>query len=122
VKRQKKRGSVAGTEGGLPIVLAFPALTGDHLARMATEGVTLIFTDAALDALADAAEAVNGVVENIGARRLQTVLEKVVEDISFTAPDHDGETRHLEGRQVGPLAGGAFRFPFGIAFPDPRAC
>ena len=58
----------------------------------ATEGVTLEFTDAAIDAVADAAEAVNGALENIGARRLQTVLEKVVEEISFSAADRSGET------------------------------
>src|SRR5271155_3734586 len=94
-------------QGRLPIRVELKALTRDDLRRiltepeanlirqhqvlMATEGVTLTFTDAALDALADAAEAVNGAVENIGARRLQTVLEKVVEDISYSAADRSGE-------------------------------
>jgi len=62
-------------------------LIRQHQVLMATEGVTLTFTDDAIDALADAAVAVNGSVENIGARRLQTILEKVVEEISFTAGD-----------------------------------
>ncbi|HMP63842.1 MAG TPA: HslU--HslV peptidase ATPase subunit, partial [Phenylobacterium sp.] len=56
-----------------------------------TEGVTLSFTEEPSDALADSAVAVNGSVENIGARRLQTVMEKVLEDISFTAGDRSGE-------------------------------
>jgi ATP-dependent HslUV protease ATP-binding subunit HslU len=71
-----------------------------HQALIATEGVTLTFSEDALDALADAAVAVNSSVENIGARRLQTVLEKVVEDISFTAGDHGGETIAIDGDYV----------------------
>ncbi len=67
-------------------------LIRQHQALLATEGVSLTFTEAAIDALADAAEAVNGALENIGARRLQTILEKVVEEISFTAADRAGET------------------------------
>ena len=67
---------------------------------MATENVTLIFTEDAVDELADAAVAVNGAVENIGARRLQTVLEKVVEEISFTAADRAGETLTIDGAYV----------------------
>jgi ATP-dependent HslUV protease ATP-binding subunit HslU len=83
-------------------------LIRQHQALMATEGVTLSFTDDAIDALADAAVAVNGAVENIGARRLQTVLEKVVEEISFTASDRSGEMVTVDGAyveaQVGALA------------------
>jgi ATP-dependent HslUV protease ATP-binding subunit HslU len=67
---------------------------------MATEGVELSFTPDAIDALADAAEAVNSSVENIGARRLQTVLEKVVEEISFTAGDRSGQTVKIDGAYV----------------------
>jgi ATP-dependent HslUV protease ATP-binding subunit HslU len=82
-----------------------------HQALIATEGVTLEFTEDAIDALADAAVAVNSSVENIGARRLQTILEKVVEDISFTAGDHGGETFKVDGAyvkdKVGALAGDA---------------
>jgi ATP-dependent HslUV protease ATP-binding subunit HslU len=75
-------------------------LIRQNQALMATEGVTLVFTDDAIDALADAAVAVNGAVENIGARRLQTVLEKVVEEISFTAGDRAGETITIDGPYV----------------------
>ena len=67
--------------------------------------MTLSFTDAALDALADAAEAVNSAVENIGARRLQTVLEKVVEEISFTAADRSGDTVTIDAGDVKRLVG-----------------
>ena len=59
---------------------------------MATEGVTLEFTDDAIDAIADIAVEVNSSVENIGARRLQTVMERVLDEISFAAPDRSGET------------------------------
>jgi ATP-dependent HslUV protease ATP-binding subunit HslU len=62
--------------------------------------VTLNFTEDAVDALADAAEAVNGALENIGARRLQTVLEKVVEEVSFAAGDRRGETLTIDAAYV----------------------
>ncbi len=71
-----------------------------HQALLATEGVTLTFTPEAIDALADAAVAVNSSVENIGARRLQTVLEKVLEEISFTASDRSGETVNIDESYV----------------------
>jgi ATP-dependent HslUV protease ATP-binding subunit HslU len=103
-------------QGRLPIRVELKALTRDDMRRiltepeanlirqnqalMATEGVTLTFTDDAVDALADAAVAVNGAVENIGARRLATVLEKVVEEISFTAGDRSGETIVIDGAYV----------------------
>ncbi len=61
---------------------------------MQTEGVTLEFTDDSIDALADIAAQVNSTVENIGARRLQTVMERVLDEISFDATDKSGETRH----------------------------
>ena len=86
-------------------------LIRQHQALMLTEGVTLTFTDAAIDALADAAVAVNGSVENIGARRLQTIMEKVVEEISFTAADRGGETVAIDAayvnERVGALAANA---------------
>jgi ATP-dependent HslUV protease ATP-binding subunit HslU len=86
-------------------------LIRQHQALMATEDVTLIFTDEAIDALADAAVAVNGSVENIGARRLQTIMEKVVEEISFTAADRGGETVTIDkayvAERVGALAANA---------------
>jgi len=86
-------------------------LVRQHQALMLTEGVTLIFTDDAIDALADAAVAVNNSVENIGARRLQTILEKVVEEISFSAADRGGETVTIDAAyvtaRVGALAANA---------------
>jgi len=65
---------------------------GRTLALMEAEGVTLTFEEEAIDALADLAVKVNDTVENIGARRLQTVLERLLDEISFTAPDRKGET------------------------------
>ncbi|MEZ6000546.1 ATP-dependent protease ATPase subunit HslU [Hyphomonas sp.] len=95
-------------QGRLPIRVELDALTRDDLRRilvepeaslirqyealMAAEGVTLVFEDAAIDRLADLAEAVNNSVENIGARRLQTVLERLLDEISFDAPEKKGET------------------------------
>jgi ATP-dependent HslUV protease ATP-binding subunit HslU len=103
-------------QGRLPIRVELKGLTRDdlrriltepeanlvrqHQALMLTEGVTLIFTDDAIDALADAAVAVNNSVENIGARRLQTILEKVVEEISFSAADRSGETVTIDAAYV----------------------
>jgi ATP-dependent HslUV protease ATP-binding subunit HslU len=75
-------------------------LIRQHQALMLTEGVTLTFSDEAIDAVADAAVAVNNSVENIGARRLQTILEKVVEEISFTAADRGGETVAIDAAYV----------------------
>ena len=75
-------------------------LIAQHQALLATEGVTLTFTAEAVDALADAAVAVNGSVENIGARRLQTILEKVLEEISFTASDRSGEAVSIDADYV----------------------
>ncbi|MFZ3006316.1 MAG: ATP-dependent protease ATPase subunit HslU [Phenylobacterium sp.] len=75
-------------------------LIAQHQALLATEGVTLTFTAEAIDALADAAVAVNSSVENIGARRLQTILEKVLEEISFTACDRSGETIGIDADYV----------------------
>jgi ATP-dependent HslUV protease ATP-binding subunit HslU len=75
-------------------------LIRQHQALLATENVTLSFTEDAIDALADAAVAVNGSVENIGARRLQTVLEKVMEEISFTAADRSGQSVTIDAAYV----------------------
>jgi ATP-dependent HslUV protease ATP-binding subunit HslU len=86
-------------------------LIRQHQALMLTEGVTLTFTDEAIDAVADAAVAVNNSVENIGARRLQTILEKVVEEISFSAADRSGETVAIDAayvqERIGALAANA---------------
>lgn len=84
------------------------SLIKQYVALMGTEGVTLNFTDNAIDAIAELAVAINSKIENIGARRLQTVMEKLLEDISFDAPDKDGETIQIDGdyvrKQVGELA------------------
>ena len=95
-------------QGRLPIRVELEALTRDDLRRilvepqaslirqyealMAAENVTLTFEDAAIDRIADLAEAVNKSIENIGARRLQTILERLLDEISFEAPDKAGET------------------------------
>ena len=75
---------------------------------MATEGVTLEFSEDAIDAVADVAVAVNSSVENIGARRLQTVMERVLDEVSFAAPDRSGETVKIDAgyvdKHVGDLA------------------
>jgi ATP-dependent HslUV protease ATP-binding subunit HslU len=103
-------------QGRLPIRVELKALTRDDLRRiltepeanlvrqqqalLATEGLDVTFTPEAIDALADAAQAVNGAVENIGARRLQTIMEKVVEELSFTAPDRSGESVVIDAAYV----------------------
>ena len=68
------------------------ALTRQYTALMGTEGVTVDFTEDGIAALARIAAEVNRAVENIGARRLYTVMERVFEEVSFTAPDRGGET------------------------------
>ncbi|MEZ5848915.1 MAG: ATP-dependent protease ATPase subunit HslU [Geminicoccaceae bacterium] len=110
-------------QGRLPIRVELDALTREDLRRileepeaslirqyvalMATEGVTLEFGTDAIDEIAGLAHDINGRVENIGARRLQTVMEKLVEEISFTASDRDKETIVIDPdyvrRQVGDL-------------------
>jgi ATP-dependent HslUV protease ATP-binding subunit HslU len=103
-------------QGRLPIRVELRPLTRDDfrkiltepeaslikqtVALLATEGVKLQFTNDAIDAIADIAVAVNSSVENIGARRLQTVIERVLDEISFAAPDHDGETLTIDGAYV----------------------
>lgn len=103
-------------QGRLPIRVELKALSRDDLRRiltepeaslikqyvalMATEGVTLDFTPDAIDTIADVAVSVNSSVENIGARRLQTVMERVLDDISFTAADRAGETVRIDGPYV----------------------
>jgi ATP-dependent HslUV protease ATP-binding subunit HslU len=76
------------------------SLIKQTVALMRTEGVELTFTDDAIDALAQVAVDVNNSVENIGARRLQTVLERVLDDISFTAPDRSGEAVTIDASYV----------------------
>ena len=111
-------------QGRLPIRVELQALTRDDMRRiltepeasllkqyvalMLTEGVTLDITPDAIDALADVAVAVNSSIENIGARRLQTVMERVLDEISFGAPDRNGETITIDAdyvkKHVGDLA------------------
>jgi ATP-dependent HslUV protease ATP-binding subunit HslU len=76
------------------------SLIKQAVALLNTEGVNLVFTDDAIDALAKVAVEVNNSVENIGARRLQTVLERVLDEISFTAPDRSGETVTIDAAYV----------------------
>ena len=103
-------------QGRLPIRVELKALTRDDFKRiltepeaslitqytalMQTEDVTLTFDDDAVDALADLAAEINSAVENIGARRLHTVLEKLLEDLSFTATDRSGETVTITAEDV----------------------
>jgi ATP-dependent HslUV protease ATP-binding subunit HslU len=67
------------------------SLTEQYIALMATEGVHIEFTDDGIQAIANAAWQVNESVENIGARRLHTMMERLIEDISFSANDRSGE-------------------------------
>ena len=114
-------------QGRLPIRVELRALTREdfrriltepeaslikqYVALMATEGVNLEFTEDAIDALADVAVKVNASVENIGARRLQTVMERVLDEISFDASDRSGESIKIDAafvqENVGDLADNA---------------
>ncbi len=111
-------------QGRLPIRVELKALTRDDFVRILTEpeaslikqytalmgveDVTLEFTEDAIGAVADLAAEINAGIENIGARRLHTVLEKLLEDISFDASEKGGETLTIDAemvhRQVGVLA------------------
>lgn len=103
-------------QGRLPIRVELNALTREDLRRiltepeaslikqyvalMATEEVHLEITDDAIDALADIAVDLNARIENIGARRLQTVMERVLDEISFTAPDKAGTSFKVDAAYV----------------------
>jgi ATP-dependent HslUV protease ATP-binding subunit HslU len=76
------------------------SLIKQYVGLMQTEGVTLRFTEDSIDALADIAAQVNSTVENIGARRLQTVMERVLDEISFDATDKGGETLVIDAAYV----------------------
>ena len=84
------------------------SIVKQYVALMRTEGVDLAFAPDAIDELASVAVQVNSSVENIGARRLQTVMERVLDEVSFTAPDRSGETvtidRAFVQRNIGDLA------------------
>jgi ATP-dependent HslUV protease ATP-binding subunit HslU len=114
-------------QGRLPIRVELSALTRDDMRRiltepehslikqyvalLGTEGVTLAIGDDAVDAIADLATDINAKVENIGARRLATVLERLLEEISFTASDRPGAHVPVDAayvqEKVAPLAGSA---------------
>lgn len=103
-------------QGRLPIRVELQALTEEdfvriltepeaslikqYIALMATEDFTLDFTEEAINQLAKLAAEINGTVENIGARRLHTVLEKLLEEISFSAADRSGETVTIDADMV----------------------
>ena len=103
-------------QGRLPIRVEMNALTRDDLKRiltepeaslvkqyvalMGTEEVSLDFTEEGIDAIADIATEVNGTVENIGARRLHTVMERVLDEISFEATDASGATISVDRAYV----------------------
>jgi ATP-dependent HslUV protease ATP-binding subunit HslU len=76
------------------------SLIKQYTALLLTEGITLAFTDDGIDALADIAFEINASIENIGARRLQTVMERVLDDVSYTATDRSGETVKIDKAYV----------------------
>ena len=76
------------------------SLTEQYAALLATEGVGVSFTDEGIAAVAKVAAEVNASLENIGARRLQTVMEKLLEEISFEAEDRSGETLSIDAAFV----------------------
>jgi ATP-dependent HslUV protease ATP-binding subunit HslU len=114
-------------QGRLPIRVELSALTREdfrriltepehslvkqYVALLGTEGVTLDVTEEATDAIAELAAEINASVENIGARRLATVMERLLDEVSFTASDRGGETvvvdRAMVRDRVAPLAGSA---------------
>ncbi len=103
-------------QGRLPIRVELDALTKDdfikilkepdnslikqYTALLGTENVTLEFTDDAIDAIADISTHINSTIENIGARRLHTILEKILDEISFDAPDKGGEKIKIDKAYV----------------------
>lgn len=103
-------------QGRLPIRVELQALTRDDFRRiltepeaslvtqykalLKTEGVTLDITDDAVEAIASIAADVNSTVENIGARRLQTVMERMLDEISYSAPDRNGEIVRIDAEYV----------------------
>ena len=101
------------TRSDLERILVEPeaSLVKQYVALLATEGVTIEFTDGAVAEIARLAAEINEKVENIGARRLHTVMERLVEEISFTASDRAGETLLIDPdyvrRNVGRLLEGA---------------
>lgn len=82
------------------------ALTKQYQALMKTEGVNLVFSDDGIDEIARLASVMNERLENIGARRLYTIMEKVLEEISFSAPDKAGEKLVVDASYVSQHIGG----------------
>jgi ATP-dependent HslUV protease ATP-binding subunit HslU len=76
------------------------ALIRQYVALLGTEGVALTFTPDAVEAIADVAMRVNASTENIGARRLYTIMEKLLEEISFNAPDLPGKELSVDAAYV----------------------
>ncbi|BCP55804.1 ATP-dependent protease ATPase subunit HslU [Kaistia sp. 32K] len=76
------------------------SLIKQYVALMQTEGVKLVIAEDAIDAIARIAVEVNSSVENIGARRLQTVMERILDDISFAAPDRSGDTVTIDAAYI----------------------
>jgi ATP-dependent HslUV protease ATP-binding subunit HslU len=103
-------------QGRLPIRVELKALTEEdfvsilsdtkaslvqqYAALLGTEGVSIDFTDDGIRAVAKIAADVNGEIENIGARRLQTVMEKLLEEVSFNAEDRSGSTLTIDAAYV----------------------
>ena len=103
-------------QGRLPIRVELKALTRDdfqriltepeaslirqYVALLETEGVKLEFAPDGIAAIADVAAQVNASVENIGARRLQTIMERVLDEVSFSATDRTGEAITIDGPYV----------------------
>jgi ATP-dependent HslUV protease ATP-binding subunit HslU len=103
-------------QGRLPIRVELNALTREDMKRilvepeaslikqyvalLKTEEVTLDFAEDAIDALADLATDINSTVENIGARRLQTVMERLLEEVSFSASEQSGKTIRIDAQMV----------------------
>ena len=103
-------------QGRLPIRVELKALDRDDLKRiltepevslikqyralLATEGVTLNFSEDSISAIAGIAADTNASVENIGARRLQTVMERLLDEVSFAAPDRSGEIVDIDAAYV----------------------
>jgi ATP-dependent HslUV protease ATP-binding subunit HslU len=103
-------------QGRLPIRVELKALSKEDFVRilkepeanlicqseamLLTEKVTLVFTDESIIEMASLAAEINENVENIGARRLQTIMEKLLEDISFSAPERQGETLTITHEHV----------------------
>ncbi|CAN1723575.1 ATPase component of the HslVU protease [Hyphomicrobium sp. 1Nfss2.1] len=114
-------------QGRLPIRVELQALTREdfrriltepeaslikqYVALMQTESLTINFTDDAIDAVADAAVQVNSTVENIGARRLQTVMERVLDEVSFDASDRAGQSVTVDAAYVNDRVGDLAKNP-----------